>query len=185
MKYVMKSIYIIIFCLSVSFVNGQEKFLTKEGEVSFFSSTHVKDIEAKNNQVLSIIDAKDGEVAIAILIKSFIFEKSLMQEHFNENYLESDLYPKAKFKGKIINFNSFKASEKDIVVKGDISIHGVTKPIEIKADYIKDEDRITLFGKFILTVKDFNIRLPSVLASSLAEEVVVSFNFNYAVYSKE
>ena len=87
-------------------MQSQEQYLTKNGAITFFSSTIIEDIKAENNQVLSIIDASKSKMAISILIKSFLFKKALMQEHFNENYLESDKFPKATFKGDILNFNN-------------------------------------------------------------------------------
>ena len=100
-----KTIFILfsVFFLNTSY--AQDKYLTTIGYMDFFSHSPLEDIKAVNHQVLSIIDFDTNEIVIHVLIKSFFFEKSLMQEHFNENYMESDKYPKAKFKGKIIGFN--------------------------------------------------------------------------------
>ncbi|MGY8939647.1 MAG: YceI family protein, partial [Flavobacteriales bacterium] len=96
----MKIIFTLFLFLFVAFfANGQERFLTKTGTISFFSKSPMENIEAENSQVLSIVDADSGQMAIAILMQSFLFEKALMQEHFNENYVESEIYPKATFKG--------------------------------------------------------------------------------------
>ena len=100
---------ITIFCcfLFVAISNSQERYLTKNGAINFFSKTVLEDITADNNQVLSIVDATNGKMAISILMKSFLFKKALMQEHFNENYVESDKYPKATFTGTILNFDAY------------------------------------------------------------------------------
>lgn len=181
----MKSIYIkICLFLCVTFTYGQEKFLTKQGEVSFFSSTPIEDIKAENHQVLSIIDTKNGNLAIAILMKSFMFEKSLMQEHFNENYVESDIYPKATFKGKIKEFNSLNDNENEVFITGDITIHGVTKSIETKAKLIKTTDSLLLNGTFTIQIADFDISIPSVVASNISENLNIDFKLNHNPYNK-
>ena len=86
---------------------SQDKYITKEGYISFFSHTIVEDIKADNFQVLSVIDTKNGDIAIQLLMKSFIFKKALMQEHFNDSYVESYKYPKGTFRGKIENFSEY------------------------------------------------------------------------------
>ena len=130
----MRTIYTVIICfLFVTLTNAQERYLTKNGAISFFSSAVVKDFRADNNQVLSIIDAGSGQMAISILMKSFMFEKALMQEHFNENYVESDKFPKATFRGDIVDFENITDLDTKVAVKGIITIHGVSKEIVIGA----------------------------------------------------
>ena len=181
----MKQLIIIVCCfLSYGVSHSQERYLTKNGAISFYSKAPMEDITADNNQVLSIVDATKGKMAISILMKSFLFEKALMQEHFNENYVESDKYPKATFKGKILNFNSLKESETKLDIKGVISIHGKTKEIIVSANATKSEDTIQLQGEFNLKVADFDIKIPSVVAKNIAKEIKVSFQFNYKPYQK-
>jgi polyisoprenoid-binding protein YceI len=165
----MKTIYTFLFCfLLISVTNSQERFLTKNGAISFFSSASVEDIKADNNQVLSVVDASNGNMAISILMKSFLFEKALMQEHFNENYVESDIYPKATFKGKILNFDALKDIETNLDVKGVITIHGKSKEITIKAIMKRTESEIVATGEFFLALADFDIEIPSVVANNIA-----------------
>ncbi len=184
-KQIMKTVYTVIgLFLCLNFTYGQQKFLTKEGDVSFFSTTPMEDIKADNNQVLSIVDTENGNVAITILIKSFMFEKSLMQEHFNENYMESGTYPKAKFKGSIDNFSALKAGSNEVVVKGDMTIHGVTKSVETKASLFKSEDSIVLRGAFDIEIADYNIEIPSVVAANIAKKVAVKFDLDHKPYTK-
>ncbi|SEK50540.1 YceI-like domain-containing protein [Aquimarina amphilecti] len=181
----MKSIYILLFTLLFSAISfGQGKFLTKQGYTSFFSATPIEDIKAENNQVLSIIDTSTGTIAISILIKSFMFEKSLMQEHFNENYLESDKYPKAIFKGQILDFDSVNENENPVTIVGDITIHGVTKKIETKGIISKKEDNIILNGDFIVKVADFEIEIPSVVSNNIAESIKVTYELDHKPYKK-
>ncbi len=182
----MKSLYITLLCsaLCSTLSYGQGKFLTKQGYTSFFSSSPIEDIKADNNQVLSIIDTSTGTIAISILMKSFMFEKSLMQEHFNENYVESDTYPKATFKGQILNFETLDQNKQTTTIKGAITIHGVTKNIEIKAMMLQSEKSIALKGKFPIKVADFDIKIPSVVINNIAEIVEVSFELDHQLYTK-
>ena len=128
--------------------SAQNQQIARQGQVSFFSYTSVENIEANNNQVLSIIDYSKSKIAVSMLIRAFVFKKDLMYEHFNESYIESDLYPKANFEGTIIDFDENLASQTKII-KGQLSIHGVTKDIEIKTNIQKNKGNYTLDGEFI------------------------------------
>lgn len=181
----MKTIYIVCMALFlVSFTNAQERYLTKNGTVSFFSESPMENIEASNNQVLSIVDAGKKQMAISILMKSFMFEKALMQEHFNENYVESDKYPKATFKGEILNFDSISEEETKVEVKGKLTIHGKTKEIVIEAFTLKTADGINMTGDFFINLADFGVEIPAVVKKNIAEKIKVSFNFNHQPYKK-
>jgi polyisoprenoid-binding protein YceI len=182
----MKSIITIFCCfLFVSVSNSQGKYLTKNGAINFYSKMPMEDITADNDQVLSIIDASSGKMAISILMKSFLFKKALMQEHFNENYVESDKYPKATFKGSILNFDSLNETMSKTKVKGVLTIHGVSKEIIIDANFTKTEDAILVEGDFIVDVNDFNIEIPAVVAKNIAKKIKVSFNFNHKPFKKK
>ena len=157
----MKSIVsILLVFISVAFVNAQDKYITKNGFVKFFSSAPLEDIEAKNNNVQSIVDLSKNEVVISIPIQSFEFEKSLMKEHFNENYLESEKFPKATFKGKYdagkqLNANTL--GSHTVAVTGDLTIHGVTRPLLAKTTLIIAENGVQAKTKFDIRVADFDI----------------------------
>jgi polyisoprenoid-binding protein YceI len=181
----MKSIYTLLICLLfVGFANGQDRFLTKNGAITFFSSAPMEDIKAENNQVLSIVDAATGKMAISILMKSFMFEKALMQEHFNENYVESDKFPKAVFKGEIVNFSSLKKEDKKVTIEGKITIHGITKDLTIESSISQTAEDIVLEGDFKISVADFGIKIPAVVAKNIAKEIKVSFELNHKPYKK-
>ena len=181
----MKTKYALFICLFlVSFINGQDRFLTKNGLVTFFSESPMENIEAKNNQVLSIVDATTSKMAISILMKSFMFEKALMQEHFNENYVESDKFPKAIFKGEILNFNTITSLESNVSVKGKLTIHGKTKDVIIKTVAKKTADSILITGVFYIDLEDFGVEIPSVVKNNIAKKIKVSFNFNHKPYKK-
>jgi polyisoprenoid-binding protein YceI len=148
-----------LFCcfLFVAVSNSQERYLTKNGAINFFSKAPIEDITADNNQVLSIIDATSGKMAISILIKSFMFKKALMQEHFNENYLESDTFPKATFQGIILNFDTLKDAETKLKVKGILTIHGISKEKTIEANFKRTKVAIIVDGDFIVALDEFNV----------------------------
>ncbi len=175
---------VVCFLFLTTFINAQEKYLTKTGKVNFFSEATLEDITADNDKVLSIIDAATGDIAIQIKIKNFEFKKKLMQEHFNENYLESDKYPKAIFKGKILDFDKINETSSECIVKGDLTIHGVTKKTEIKANFIRTAENIDVTGSFMVALEDYKIKIPKIVFMKIAENIKVSFNFNHKPYKK-
>jgi polyisoprenoid-binding protein YceI len=181
----MKTLFTILICfICVTATTAQDRYLTRNGEITFFSKAPVEDITADNNQVLSIVDASNGKMAISILMKSFMFEKALMQEHFNENYVESDKYPKATFKGEILNFDAIKDTPTKAEVKGTLTIHGVSKEITIDANFTRKEDAILVDGDFIIELDDFNVEIPAISAKNIAKKIKVSFNFNHTPFKK-
>lgn len=181
----MKFIFTILCCLFFTTItNSQGRYLTKNGAINFYSKAPMEDITADNNQVLSIIDSDKGKMAISILMKSFLFDKALMQEHFNENYVESDKYPKATFKGEILNFEAINETESKQKVKGILTLHGVSKEVTIDANFIKTNESITVDGNFIIEIDDFNIKIPAVVAKNIAKKIKVTFNFDHKPYKK-
>jgi polyisoprenoid-binding protein YceI len=179
----MKRIYFIVFALLFyNGINAQEKFLTKEGYVSFFSHSLVEDIKADNNQVLSVIDTVTGKVAIQMLMRSFMFKKALMQEHFNENYVESYKYPKATFSGEISNFSDLNAENDETEIIGTLTLHGEKKEIRTKVQVKIHEEGILLTGDFNVDVADFKIKIPSIVANNIAKTIKVTFELNHKPY---
>ena len=182
MKYIQIT-FALLYLLSMP-ISAQEKFLTKNGFISFFSSTPIEDIKAENNQILSIIDANENSVAIVALMKSFKFKKSLMQEHFNENYVESDKYPKATFKGKIEAVDVTSTAKQDIQIQGQLTIHGVTKPITTTATIQNMDGAVHLKGSFSVDLVDYKIKIPKVVMFNIAESVLISFDLKHEPYLK-
>ena len=100
----MKKITLILFVfLAIAIQSNAQKYITKNGNITFYSDGSLEKIEARNNQVNSALNTETGDFVFKVLMKSFVFEKALMQEHFNENYVESDKFPNAMFKGKVTN----------------------------------------------------------------------------------
>src|SRR5882757_9087161 len=122
---------IVFFLLALSLDTfSQNIFMLKEGEVSFFSKAPVEDIDAHNTSAHSVLNTTTREVAFLVPIRKFVFQKALMQEHFNEKYMESDKYPMASFKGKINEDVDFsKDGETKVTATGQLSIHGVEKEV--------------------------------------------------------
>jgi len=179
-------VFLFMMLFFSSFVQSQEQYFTRQGYVSFYSHTPVEDIKADNNQVLSIVDFSTGQIAITILMKSFTFEKALMQEHFNENYVESDKYPKASFSGIITNLEALQNGENGVAqISGQLTIKDATNPVTIESKVTIEEDTITFLGKFSVTVAAYNIKIPAIVRRNIAKEVEVSFNFVHHPYNQK
>ncbi|AXT55120.1 YceI family protein [Aquimarina sp. AD1] len=161
-----------------------DQIITRQGQVSFFSYTSVENIEAKNNQVLSIIDLSKNEIAISMLMNAFVFKKSLMHEHFNESYIESDLYPKATFKGEILDYDPEIKGVQTKFVKGTLTIRDIEKEVEIKTSIENIDGKHVITGDFEVVVKDFEIKIPPILRPNIAEVISIKFRFEYQPYEK-
>lgn len=155
---------------------GQKHF-TKSGNISFSSDAAMEKIEAHNKRATAVLDTETGGIQFALLVKSFQFEKALMQEHFNENYMESDKFPKSTFKGEIVDLSEVDFTENgsyDVMISGDLMMHGETKSIEVPATFVVSDDGIKGMSKFVVACADFNIKIPNVVADNIAKEIEVS-----------
>ena len=160
-----------------SFSAGAQKFITKTGYIKFFSDAPLEKIEGHNRQVNSVLDIATGGFAFKVLLKSFEFEKALMQEHFNENYVESDKYPSATFVGKVINIkdvNLAKDGIYDANVEGKLTLHGVTKDIKEKGTFEVKQGKILGKARFNLTVADFKITIPGNVGNNVSKTIEVT-----------
>jgi len=177
-------LHILFFAFFFNLSYSQDKYLATNGYVGFFSEAELENIKADNNQVLSIIDINSKDIIIHLLMKSFIFEKSLMQEHFNENYIESDKYPKAKFKGSFLDLNLKEGIEREIKLKGSLSLHGETKEIELPVNVKLVDDELSINGFFNILIKDFKIKVPRITTNNIAESIKISFDIKHNRYEK-
>lgn len=149
-------------------------YLTKTGFIGFYSKTPLEDIQAENNQVYAILDPASHHLAFALLLKGFIFPRELMQEHFNENYAESDKYPKATFSGSCSGeMDLSKEGIYQVVIKGDLNLHGVTRPIETTAQLEVRNDRILGTALFKIIPENYGISIPAVVRGKIAREIEV------------
>jgi polyisoprenoid-binding protein YceI len=179
----MKRLSLLFLFLGLFFTVNAQKYMTKNGYIGFFSHTPAEDIKADNNQVASVIDASSGEIVFQVLIKSFHFPKTLMEEHFNENYMESDKFPKASFKGKITNLASVdfkKNGTNEVIVEGDLTIRDATKRMTAKGTIEVVTGGLNANTKFIISPEDFNIKIPSVVRENIAKAIEVTVSMKYA-----
>lgn len=177
MKKSIFSLTVLFFCLQGL---QAQKFFTRQGKISFYSSAPTEKIEAHNSSATAVVDPQSGNMEFAVLIKGFQFEKALMQEHFNENYLESSLYPKAVFKGSIVNrdaVNLGKDGTYPAVVKGDMTLHGVTKSLETKGVFVVKNGLVSASAEFNLLLDDYKIEIPALVKDNISKTVQVVAKF--------
>ena len=181
----MNKILIILFVLvsKLTFAQNSNQMITRLGRVSFFSYTPVENIEAYNNQVYSIIDLSDKKIAVSMLMRAFVFKKALMEEHFNESYVESDIYPKLQFQGIIEGLDDSAIQTR--IVKGSIDFHGIQKEVEIKTRIEKTKENYLLTGDMEISILDYKIKVPPLLAPNIAQRIKISFKFEYNLYEKK
>lgn len=158
-----------------------QKYMAENGYVRFFSEAPLENIEAVNNDGLSVFETSTGRIAFTIPIKDFEFAKQLMQQHFNENYLESDKYPTSTFSGKIQGYSDMEEKQ-ELTARGELTIHGVTKEVTIEGEGKKTGDKIMLEASFPVQLEDFNIKIPKVVMFNIAEVVDVTIKFEYFPY---
>lgn len=170
---------VVLFCVFLINFSFSQKLITRTGEVKFEASVPAfEEIAAKSNTASCVLDKSNGEIAALILVKAFKFKVPLMEEHFNENYIQSDKYPKATFKGKAIGFESSKLNKATVYeVEGDLTLHGVTKKVKTKLTFTPSGNKIIITGSFVVKPSDFNIQIPSVVKSKIAETVKIMINF--------
>lgn len=169
-----KFILCIGFCgLMIQMIYAQV-YITRTGVIQFFSKTPMEDIKAENNQVYAAIDLSRKTMAFSMLMKSFLFRKELMQEHFNENYVESDRYPKAIFKGTFTgNVNPQKPQVYPIHVQGVITLHGVEQSIDTPATLEITAEGVAGTARFNLLPQDFAITIPGIVRDKIAKQIDV------------
>ena len=154
-----------------------QRFITRTARITFFSATSAENIEAINNESACILDARTGELQLIVPIKSFKFEKALMQEHFNENYMESDKLPKAEFKGQIANIagvNLAKDGSYPVQAAGKLTLHGVTRDVTIPGTLTVKRGEIAADAKFSIRCADYGVKIPSVVSSKISEEIKIT-----------
>ncbi|MDQ6758038.1 MAG: YceI family protein [Bacteroidota bacterium] len=182
-----KTIVLIFIASFFYFTISAQTFITRNGRITFFSKAPVENIGATNNEVSSVLNTQTGEFVFSVLIKSFKFQKALMEEHFNENYMESNTFPKANFKGIIPDLNKVNFSKDgtySTTVKGDLTIHGVTKNIQVPGTVTISQGKINAAAKFQIKVKDYNIKIPTTVINNIAETLDVTVDCKYEPYKK-
>lgn len=157
-----------------TFCFSQENMICKSGTITFEASVpSFEEVKATNNSVTFVLNPMTGEIASLALIKGFRFKVALMEEHFNENYIESDQYPKAIFKGKIDDFdvNKLTANPKSFIIKGTLALHGKSRDITVSGRINKSAAGINLVSDFSVNASDFNISIPSIVKNKVSNKI--------------
>lgn len=164
---------------------AQELYKAEAVESDFFSSAPVEDIHAVSKKGFSVLNLATGEVSFSIPVRSFEFKKALMQEHFNEEFMETHKYPKATFKGKIRdNIDVSNREIQDVVLQGILEVHGESQNRKIPAKLKVENGRIQLYSKFQVACKDHDIEIPRILWKNIAEVVQVEVKADYSRLEK-
>lgn len=171
----------ILFLFMFQYGNGQ-LYYTKNGSITFFSKSPLQNIEADNEQVISVLNIQTGELQFSLLNNAFHFPKAKMQEDFNENYIESDAYPRSSFKGNITNLRNVdftKDGGYNVNVNGNLSIHGITKKITANGLITVSKGTISANSSFTVLVNDYGIRIPTIVSNKIAEQIQIKVNCTY------
>lgn len=179
----MKNEKIILLAIGFFVANTSvaQKMMTRTGEIKFEASMPaLEEIAATNKTASCILDQSNGDFVALVLVKAFKFKSSLMEEHFNENYIESSLFPKSTFKGKILNFDATKltAAKTTYALEGDLTLHGVTKKVKTKIVLSIISGKINAMSNFSVKLEDYKIEVPSLVKNKIAENVKIAYNFD-------
>jgi hypothetical protein len=176
----MKKLFVFAVLLIATATFAQDKMITKNGKITFEASVPAfEEVKAKNENVTCVLNSKTGDIASLALIKGFKFKLALMEEHFNENYMNSDTYPKSTFKGKILDFNvdALTATAKEYTMKGKLELHGKTNELTTTAKIRKTDAGIEIISTFNVNASDYDIEIPSVVKSKVSNKVAVKTEF--------
>jgi len=172
---------ILLTLLLLANITFAQRLLTRSGEIKFDASMpNLVEIVGKSNTVSAILDLATGQFATSVIIKSIRFKVPLMEEHFNENYMESSKFANSTFKGKIAGFDAKKLIATKIAydVEGDLTIHGVTKKVKTKIYLTSNGSKVGATGNFLVHAQDYGIEIPSLVKEKFAEQINVSFSFD-------
>lgn len=166
--------------------HAQSVYIATGAKAHFFSETVLENIDAKSESMTSVLSITTNEIQFSVPLRTFKFEKSLMEEHFNEKYVESETYPKTSFKGKLNETIDWTKDTLMIVTAtGDLNLHGVTKTITEQGKLTIKKGTIRIETAFTIALKDYNILVPKVVSQSVAENIKVDVDCNYMPYVKK
>lgn len=178
----MKKTILLSLALAFSLGINAQKLSTRNAEVSFFSATPVENIDATNQQVSSILNLDNGQFAFLVPIKAFQFEKALMQEHFNENYMESGKFPTAKFTGEIVDYKKIDLSKDakfTMVFAGTMTMHGVSQEIKQEVMITVKGSKLSLKSDFNVLASDYGVEIPAAKADNISNSLAVKVSATY------
>ncbi|MBD8487133.1 YceI family protein [Echinicola sp. CAU 1574] len=174
---VMKGLIMTLLLWTMTLPTVGQSYRTAVCELSFFSNAPLEDIKANNKEAIGVFNAATGDIALVVQIRGFQFAKSLMQEHFNENFMESEEFPRATFEGKVKKFDMEKSGSQNVDVSGDMTIHGVKKPMDISGRFEVRNGIVFMDAVFPIRLEDHDIEIPQILFKKIAEEVEVTVHF--------
>ncbi len=183
----MKKIILSISLTAITFISfAQAKYFTKTGKIDFDATAakSPEDIKAVNKSATMVLDTKTGDMQFLVLMKGFEFSRALMQEHFNENYVESTKFPKAEFKGKIVANETVKYTVDGaykVKVKGKLTMHGVTKDTESDGVITVKAGKITATATIIALFADYKIAIPGVVSDKVGKSAKININCSLEV----
>ncbi len=178
----MKKVILVCACLSLGTTTMfAQKYMTRTGKATFDATTPTspEKIDGKNNEVASILDVSTGDLVFQVMVKSFKFEKQLMEEHFNENYMETDKFPKSDFKGKVSNLseiNFTKDGTYKATVAGKLTIHGATNEVSVPGTITVAGGNIKLSAKFKVKLNEYKIEVPKLVEDKVAKEASITID---------
>lgn len=181
----MKKVFLVTAAIVVANMTQAQIYMGKTCITHFFSKTSMKDIEASSNTAKPVLDAASGSFQMRIQNTSFKFESSFMQEHFNENYMESEKFPFSTFKGKInekIDYN--KDGEYKVTCTGTMEMHGTPQQVTMPGTLTVKGKEVTIISKFKIKPADYKIKVPSLYVKEIAEEIDVDINTVMEPYKK-
>lgn len=175
----MKLSILLIAGLSIVSATNAQKFFTKTGKITFDATApkSPENIDAVNKNSICVIDTKTGDIQFSVLMKGFEFERALMMEHFNENYVESDKYNKTTFKGSITNNDAINYAKDGVYtakVKGKLDMHGQSKDIDAEGKIAVKAGKVQVSANFIAQFDDFKIVIPQLVADKVAKFAKIS-----------
>ncbi len=174
----MKKIAFAVLVL-ISTSSFAQKYGIEKAKVMFFSKTPVEDIDATNTLINSLFNTATGDIVFSMMVKDFEFKKSLMKEHFNEKYLETEKYPKSTFQGKLKGYSIEKSGKQEVRAVGKLTIHGVTRDVDVPGTVEFKDGRIAAASSFQVALKEYNIKIPQLLWKKIAEVIDVNLDFTY------
>ncbi len=182
----MKKTSLTLFIIAFAFnVTKAQIYMAKECTISFFSATSMEDIDAKNTAAKPVLNAATGDIQVKISHRAFKFKDGLMEEHFNENFVETQKYPNAIFKGKINEKVDYtKNGENKVTVTGEMDLHNVKKTITIDGKVTIKDGVVSIYSKFNIKLSDYNIKDPSLIGKSIAEAIDVTITSTLEPYKK-
>lgn len=168
---------ILFFICFINLSHSQEKYWTRSGTLIFEASIpSFEEVKATNENVTAILNAKDGSFACLALVKGFRFKNALMEEHFNESYIESSRFPKAIYRGKVVNFDLQKLNA-IYSLTGSLELHGKTNPVSVEMSIVTKDNILVCKGIFDINASDYDIEIPKIVRNKVRDKVQIEFEF--------